>query len=157
MFDTVFGLPVHPLVVHATVVLVPLAALTVLLAGVSARFRRWAGVLPLLLAAVAVVLAPVSIQSGRALLRRLGETAQRQRHQELGETLIYAAAALLVAAIVLWLLRRREVRGDAGTGLRVAAGVLAVLAGVGAMVDVALIGHSGATSVWSGVVSEGEQ
>ena len=31
MLDTVFGLPLHPLIVHATVVVVPLAALSVLL------------------------------------------------------------------------------------------------------------------------------
>lgn len=33
MFDTIFGLPMHPLVVHATVVIVPLAALVVALAA----------------------------------------------------------------------------------------------------------------------------
>ena len=39
---TVFGLPLHPLIVHATVVVVPAAALAVLLATFWPRFRRWA-------------------------------------------------------------------------------------------------------------------
>ena len=42
MLDTIFGLPVHPLVVHATTVIVPSAAVAVLLAAVWPRFRRWA-------------------------------------------------------------------------------------------------------------------
>lgn len=44
---SVFGLPVHPLVVHATVVFVPLAAVFVLASALWPAFRRWAGPLPL--------------------------------------------------------------------------------------------------------------
>ena len=47
---TVFGLPLHPLIVHATVVIVPTAALAVLLATFWPRFRRWASWGPLALA-----------------------------------------------------------------------------------------------------------
>jgi len=60
MFDTIFDLPVHPLVVHATVVALPAAALAVGLAAVLPRFRRWAGLLPLALASAALVLVPVT-------------------------------------------------------------------------------------------------
>ena len=73
MLDTVFGLPVHPLLVHATVVIVPLAALAVLLAAVWPRFRAWAGWGPLALAVAAVVLAPLSTSSGEELEHRVGE------------------------------------------------------------------------------------
>ncbi|MEO6791428.1 MAG: hypothetical protein ABI249_01795 [Ornithinibacter sp.] len=45
MFDTILGIPVHALVVHAVVVMAPLTALLLLLFGVSARFRSWSGVL----------------------------------------------------------------------------------------------------------------
>lgn len=44
MFDTIFGLPLHPLVVHATEVIVPLAAVLVVLTAAWPRFRRWAGI-----------------------------------------------------------------------------------------------------------------
>lgn len=46
MPSTIFGLPLHPLLVYATVVFVPLAALLVILAVTVPRFRTWAGPLP---------------------------------------------------------------------------------------------------------------
>ena len=52
---TVFGLPLHPLIVHATVVIVPTTALAVLLAGFWPHFRRWASWGPLALALLSVV------------------------------------------------------------------------------------------------------
>src|SRR3954447_21785337 len=63
MLDTVFGLPVHALVVHATVVIVPTAAISVLLAPVWPRFRRWAGWGPAALAVVALILTPGAASS----------------------------------------------------------------------------------------------
>ena len=53
MLDTVLGLPVHPLIVHATVVVVPTAALAVGLYAVWPRFRAWARWGPLALALAA--------------------------------------------------------------------------------------------------------
>ena len=47
---TVFGLPLHPLIVHATVVVVPTAAIAVLLAAFWPRFSRWASWGPLAVA-----------------------------------------------------------------------------------------------------------
>ena len=52
MLDTIAGLPIHPLIVHATVVIVPAAALAVALAALVPRFRRWAGIVPLGLSAL---------------------------------------------------------------------------------------------------------
>ena len=42
-FDLVNGIPVHPLVVHAAVVLVPLAALGLVVMAVWPRFSRSLG------------------------------------------------------------------------------------------------------------------
>lgn len=53
MLDTLFGLPTHPLIVHATVVIVPAAALTVTVAALWPPFRMRAGPLPLVLALTA--------------------------------------------------------------------------------------------------------
>ena len=61
MFDLVGGLPLHPLVVHATEVIVPSAALVVALAALWPAFRRWARFLPLGLVLVALALVPISI------------------------------------------------------------------------------------------------
>src|SRR3954463_6941040 len=67
MFDTIFGIPLHPLVVHATVVVVPLAALTSVLAVAWPRFRRWFGWGSPVVAALALALDPLSTQSGDSL------------------------------------------------------------------------------------------
>ena len=70
LFDTVTGLPVHPLVVHAVVVLGPLAALLAVTYVVVPRWRvglRWPLVL---LSVVAAASAFVAEQSGEALEER---------------------------------------------------------------------------------------
>lgn len=162
MFDTIFGLPVHALVVHATVVVVPAAALAVGLAAVLPRFRRWAGVLPLALSIFAVVLTPISTESGEALEERVGESDLVEIHSALGEGLKYWVLLLLVGAALLywvdWTAKRAERAGGAiaaTTGRRVlvvAAIVVALIASLGTTVQVARIGHSGATAAWSAVV-----
>lgn len=55
-WPTIFGLPAHPLVVHATVVMVPLAAAAVLLHTFVPRARPRLGLVTLLASALAVVL-----------------------------------------------------------------------------------------------------
>lgn len=160
MFDTIFGLPVHPLVVHATVVVVPAAALAVLAAALLPRFRRRAGPVPLLLAAFAVVLTPVSAQSGEALEERLGGGDLIDTHSELGEGLLPWVLLLLGgAALQYWVGRRvraAEVSPSAGDPvprvIAVAALVVALVTSLGTTVQVARIGHSGAQAAWSGVV-----
>jgi hypothetical protein len=54
MLDTVFGLPVHALMVHAIVVVVPTAAAAVVLSVLWRRFRVWAGPGPMALSVLAV-------------------------------------------------------------------------------------------------------
>ncbi len=150
MLDTVFGLPVHPLLVHATVVIVPLAALTVLLAAVWPRFRSWAGWGPLALAVAAVVLTPLSTSSGEELEHRVGESSAVERHAELGDMLIWWVVPLAVLAAVLYWWQRSS---RPGKGLAVVVAVLPVLVAVGTLVQVVLIGHSGAESAWGDVGS----
>ena len=52
MLDTIGGIPLHPLIVHAVVVLVPLASLLLLLAALSPRIRHLAGILTPITAAL---------------------------------------------------------------------------------------------------------
>src|SRR5660398_194230 len=79
MFDTIGGLPLHPLVVHATEVIVPAAALALILAALWPWFRRWAGWGPLGLAVASVILVPISTQSGESLEESVGENAALER------------------------------------------------------------------------------
>ncbi len=155
MLDTIFGLPVHPLIVHATVVVVPTAAVAVLLAGLWPRFRAWAGWAPLGLALLAVVLTPLSTSSGESLEARVGRSAAVEKHAHLADGLLPWVIGLVVAAALIAFLARRTTRdggrASAPTWLPVAAAVLAVLAAAGTAQQVVRIGHSGAEASWSKV------
>src|SRR5690242_361924 len=156
MFDLVNGLPVHPLVVHAVVVLLPAAVLGTLAIAVRPSWRRRYGVLVLGVAAVATALIPVATSSGEALQRRVGNPGE---HAELGDQLIWFALPLLVLVAALVVLDGRPApRPDAGsrdgaaTGLRTVA-VLAVVAALATGVQVYRVGDSGARAAWGSKVS----
>ncbi len=106
MPGTVFGVPLHPLVVHATVVLVPLAALLVLLAAVWPAARRRIGLWAPVVAIIALFLVPLTTSSGEDLQARVADTALVRAHAEMGDSLIPWAFGLAVAAIALILVSR---------------------------------------------------
>jgi formate hydrogenlyase subunit 3/multisubunit Na+/H+ antiporter MnhD subunit len=152
MFDLIAGLPLHPLVVHATEVVVPLAAAVVALAALWPLFRRWARFLPLGLALAALVLVPIATQSGEALEERVAETSLIETHAEMAEGLLpWVVGLVVVAAVLLWWNwdehRATEPRAPKWVALVLA--VTAVLAATGTAAQAVLIGHSGATAVWS--------
>ncbi|MEO8519247.1 MAG: DUF2231 domain-containing protein [Dermatophilaceae bacterium] len=155
MFDTIAGLPLHPLVVHATEVVVPTAALVIALAALWPHFRRWAGFLPFGLALAAMVLVPVSTQSGEALQERVKDSSLINTHADLAEGLLPWVFVLFVASCVLLWWNRAERAGDPSRAQRaprwVAVGLaaVAVVAAAGTTAQAVLIGHSGATAVWS--------
>lgn len=164
MFDTFFGLPLHPLVVHATEVIVPLAAVLVVLTAAWPRFRRWAGFLPLAVALVALVLVPISTQSGERLEARVGGNDLIETHASLADGLLPWVIGLVVvaAALLWWNIREKRARiaasGESGSASPVRSGarwipivliVLAVAVSSGTLVQAILVGHSGATAVWT--------
>lgn len=150
MPETVLGLPVHPLVVHATVVAVPLAALLLIGALLVPRLRTWAGPLPALVALAAVVLAPLSTASGENLEEAVGESRAIEEHAELGDMLVWWCIPMALVAVAAYLLRRSG--RTPGKTFDWALTVVGVVVAVGALVQVALVGHSGAQAVWSGRV-----
>ena len=155
MPDTVNGLPLHPLVVHAVVVLLPLAALGVLALAVRPSWRGRFGVLVVLIAALATAAIPLATQSGESLEHRVGDPG---RHAELGDTLLWFALPLLALSVALvWLHRRaaRPAEGSAEVGrstrpgaLGVVVAVLAVVVAAANLVQVYRVGDSGAKAVW---------
>lgn len=162
MFDLVDGIPIHPLVVHAVVVLFPLATLGTLAIAVRPRWRVTYGPLVVAAAAAATVLTPVATSSGQSLATRVGNPGE---HAELGGQLLWFALPLLVlvAALVLveWRVRRaatgperagraRSAGGRAGR-LPTVLAALAVVAAVACSVQVYRIGESGARVVWGDV------
>jgi predicted membrane protein DUF2231 len=157
---SIAGLPLHPLLVHATVVIVPAAAMSVLLAALWPRFRRWAGMLPLGLAVVGLILDPLSTASGESLEHQVGESALIEKHSELADGLLPWMIVLVVTAAAQywwnWRQNRRELRERASSRawVPVVISVLAVVAALGSSVQVVLIGHSGAKAAWSDVSSQ---
>lgn len=154
MFDTIFGLPMHPLIVHATVVLVPLAAVVVALAALWPRFRAWAGYLPLGVSALALLLVPLSTSSGEELEERVRETQLIEKHTDMAEGLLPWVAILAVAALVMavgtWRNRSGN-RESVSRSILAAVIVVALIGSIGTLVQVGRIGHSGAKSSWSEV------
>ncbi len=137
--------------------IVPLAALAVLLYAFVPRFRAWSGILTPATALAAMVLAPLSTSTGEGLEHMVEETALVETHAELGETLLPLSFVLAAAALALYFLHRPRPEGAAARGqaLMFSAMVLATLASLGTIVQVARIGHSGAQSAWSDVNTAG--
>ena len=157
MPESIFGLPTHPLVVHATVVIVPLAAIALLLSALVPRFRRWAGILTPVLAVAALVLDPLSTDSGENLESQVGGSSLIQQHAEYADGLIFWVIGLTVLALGYWWFERRAKRSNGATQpsrmVSLAMAVLAVVVVLGTSVQIVLIGHSGAKAAWSGVAT----
>ncbi|MGZ8750588.1 MAG: DUF2231 domain-containing protein [Pseudonocardia sp.] len=161
---TVDGIPAHPLVVHAVVVLLPLAAVGTLLVVARPLWRRQLGVWVLLLAAVGVFAVPVALRTGEQLKESLGGGGPLVAiHEERAETLLIPALIYLVllAAAVLVGRRADVLSGDApGAAHAVATrtvplqrvtvvlGLLAALAGLVVTGLVVWTGHAGSAAVW---------
>lgn len=152
--NTIFGLPAHPLLVHAAVAVVPLTALVAITVVVSSRARVYLGVLPPVLALVALIVVPLTTSAGEALEHRLPADDNIERHAALGDTLILFVGPLFALLVVWWALHSAEVlrRITIPVGVRrpfvVTVGASTVLLAVATVVMVVLIGHSGSYAVW---------
>ena len=160
MFTQVNGLPVHVLIVHLVVVLVPVAALLAVAQAWSPAVRRWAGPLGPLLCLGALVVVPIASNAGEWLQERLPETKRIERHAELGGQLWPFVLALFVLSLAGWWLDRKRTKEGGLVGssagqarLPLVVAVLVTIVAVGTVVQVARIGDSGAQAVWKGVVS----
>ncbi|KQV76101.1 hypothetical protein ASC61_14420 [Aeromicrobium sp. Root344] len=144
------GLPLHPLIVHATVVVVPLAALTVLLAALWPRFRAWSGPLPMGLSLVGLALVPLSTSTGETLERHVAHSALVERHTELAGGLLPWMLGLAIVASANYAAHRRgRGRRPVHGSIPMVLAVLAVVAAAGTTVQVVRIGESGAKAAWA--------
>jgi hypothetical protein len=151
------GIPLHPLVVHAAVVLVPMAALASV-AMVVPKWR-WLARWPALVLAVAAALAvQAATLSGVDLHHSSGiDTALIRSHEEWGVRLRLATWVFAVTtALAFWALPHvTRLVGDRDRAGRVAVleKPLMVLLPVLAVVVLVLVfvtGEAGARSVWGG-------
>lgn len=143
--EEVWGLPLHPLVIHAVVVLVPLVALGALAMVLRPRFSKRFGVIIVVGAVLAAVSAVLAKQSGESLARSRPVSGE---HVQAGDVVPLPVVILAVALIVFWLFDR-GVPGNRRrplwlTGLGIAVVAVAVLS----TILVVRAGHTGALSVW---------
>jgi len=103
VWDEFRGLPVHPLVVHAAVVLVPLAALLGALFVVPAlRLRvRWPLLAVTVAALVSVIVSRLSGEELRESLNLAGSPAAAliDRHEDLAKQLLYLMVGFTVVVV----------------------------------------------------------
>ena len=151
-----FGLPAHPLVVHAAVVLLPLAAVATLICAAMPRARRHYAPVALGLALVATLAVGLAQGSGEELEEQVDETELVEEHTEQGERVLPWAIGVTVAAAVVTALPALSRRRPSLSAQTATAAVVAVslLAGVGATWTVVDVGHSGAKATWDDVSDE---
>lgn len=153
------GVPLHPLVIHAVVVFVPLAALSAILFAVVPRWRwlfRWPTAV---LAAGAVVFTRLAVITGNDLKDEknfggaLGEKVQT--HMDWATRLEWSVWVFAVIAVLaVWVLPHatplvgREPRVSPMDSLVVAATGLLPIAAAVVLVLAVITGDAGAKAVW---------
>lgn len=150
-FDLILGLPVHPLIVHSAVVLVPIVALAAIVMSYLPSFSRRYGKLVIAIAVIAQTTLVAAKLSGESFEERIGKEVER--HQNFGDLAPWLTLPMLVLLFIRWRMDREG--ATVGSPLiRRLVSILLVLAAIAALVIIFLTGHSGAESVW-GWVSQG--
>ncbi len=152
-FDLIGGLPVHALIVHVAVVVLPVAALALIVVPALPRVHplvRWSVVGAL---AVGALAAWFAAESGEVLSDRVGEPSV---HAAAGEGVPLIAGVLLALGIawaVVDLLTARERaagvrRSRALLATRIAVSVVAAAWAGYTIYATIVAGHSGAVATW---------
>ncbi len=153
------GLPIHILLIHFVVIVVPLAGLCTVLAAAWPAARRRLGIVTPLIALAALIAVPITTEAGEVLEEQVAENAFSELHAQLGRDLLPWAIALFVVATVQWIwfhyfsstgrfanrITSKPVRLAVTILLAVAVAVVVV----GSVYTVFVIGESGAKAVWS--------
>ena len=151
--DNLFGLPAHPLVVHAAVVLLPMAAIATVVVAAVPRWRRPYALLAFVVSVAAAGAIWLAKESGESLQERVAESALVERHAELAEQVLpWAIAVVVVAGAVVAVERYRSRLAKIPTrAVTITLLVAALITGIGATWTVAEVGHSGAKATWHDV------
>ena len=145
IFDTFQGLPIHPLIVHLVVVVLPIATFSTIISVYSSRFRKGYAFASVIGVFVGTAAAFVAKQSGEALGDRVGLP---RKHSDYGNILTYVALAFLIV-VLLWYRKWRRARSNRINAL----GFLLTVLGIAVLVLTYLAGHTGATAVWQKKIS----
>ena len=148
--DLINGLPAHPLLVHAPVVLVPLTSLLLIALVFLPKLQRNYLYVALAGAVISLVTSKVAESSGEELAERVGLPVE---HSEAGERLVIVTGILLLLTLAwVYLLRK----GDSAKSLSRVVGYLIAVSAVVALVATYQAGHSGAKATWENRISQGQ-
>ncbi len=143
---SIFGLPVHPLVVHFAVVILPLSTIALIAIIYTPKIK----VKYSFIAAAGIVLGSAAVlvakQSGEALAEKIGTPVV---HADYGSLLTIAAFIFMVLTII-WYQSAKGRKSRTATLLS----HITALAGVAVLILTFLTGHSGAEAVWKGRLPE---
>lgn len=145
------GLPLHPLVVHAAVVLLPLSALAVILLVFVRKWRPHYAWLAVAGAVAGTLAAAVSVISGNIFAESVGRPAS---HATLGVVLMWIGVAFSMSAVVWWFLQNRSRDEEVDPRPVLAVGIVTAVLAVITLVFTVIVGHSGAEAAWGGRVTE---
>jgi cytochrome b involved in lipid metabolism len=144
--DLITGLPIHPLINHGVVVLVPLAAIGALLVIFIPKLRLNYSPLVLVTVLLATGSAFIATESGEALSERVGLP---NAHATQGERLSYVVLAFAILFSFWFVLEKSERTRErvANLGKRVLKVAIPITA-ISSFVLTILVGHSGAQATW---------
>jgi len=159
MFERFGDLPLHVLVIHAAVVVLPVAALTAIAFAVLPRWRwllRWPA---LLLGLGSLVLAYVAKESGEAFVAAVPTLEKAvEVHQQRGDLLFWYCLIFAVIAVVAFLVLGGTSALASGKGakatksrpLELLTSAAVVVIGVLVIWQTIRTGDAGAKAVWDG-------
>jgi uncharacterized membrane protein len=157
LFDTFTGLPLHILVIHFVVVLLPISAFATIGVFVRPTWRRKYGAWIAALNVMMLVLTFVTVRAGEDLkdrYRALGDTqTPKDHHEGLGKALLWVVLALAVLSAAAWWVGRMPNMGPAAIGL----GAVVALVAVAAIVLTMLTGDAGSRSHWSDFIKSSDK
>jgi uncharacterized membrane protein len=142
LFDTVYGLPIHALVVHFAVVILPLAAAAVAVSVYIPRFRAKFAFTSIIGTFIGLGAALVAKLSGEQLSNRVGLP---KNHANYGNQLPIVAS-IFFAFSLLWYFSIRNASSNQPNAI----GHLSALLAVAVLGLTFITGHSGAEAVWKG-------
>ena len=161
MFERFGSLPLHVLVIHLAVVVLPVSALTAIAFAVLPKWRwllRWPA---LLLGLGALVCAFVAKKSGDAFVAAIPQLQQLVKlHRSRGNLLLWLVLAFAVLVVIAFLLLSGPTALASGKGakattsrpLELVVTAAVVVLGVVVIYQTIRTGDAGARAVWNGTL-----
>ena len=145
------GLPLHPLVVHAAVVLLPLSSLALILLIFVRKWRphyAWLAVAGVVAGTLATIAGAIT---GNVFAESVGRPGV---HATLGAVLMWASIVFSISAVLWWFLQYRTRNQETEPRLVSTVGIVTAVLAVATLIFTVLVGHSGAEAAWGGRIAD---